>query len=147
MFKSWFGLKNILHYYGDSVRQLFVLSALIFVVVVPLWGDLLPFGAQGALLQIAIAIGLVILAGFTSPRSMLSIVLDLFAAGIGAFLLEAAAISFYRTDSWLLFFARELVAVMLLFALYFSVKTLRAMLVGSIGGDRDVVKKDERKNI
>ena len=118
-----------------------------FVVVVPLWGDLLPFGEQGALLQIAIAIGLVILAGFTSPRSMLSIVLDLFAAGIGAFLLEAAAISFYRTDSWLLFFARELVAVMLLFALYFSVKTLRAMLVGSIGGDRDVVKKDERKNI
>ncbi len=147
MFRSWFNLKNIPHYHGDSVRQLFVVVALIFVVVVPLSGDLLPMGQQGSLVQIAIALGLVVLAGFTSPRSMTSIILDLAAAFLGAFFLEAAAISFYRTDSWFLLFAREASAAMLLFALYFSVKTLRAMLVGSIGGSRDVIKKDEQKEI
>jgi len=147
MFQSFFGSRNILHYYGDYARRLFVITALVFVVVVPFSGDLLPFGEQGSVLQIAIAIGLVVLAGFTNPRSIFSIVLDFAAAGIGAFLLEAAAISFYHTDSWFLFFAREIAAIMLLFALYFSVKTLRAMLVGSIGGNRDVIKKDEQKKI
>ena len=141
----WFKTNPILHYYGDPMRRLFVVAALIFVIAVPLWGDLLPFGENAHLLQIAIAIGLVILAGLTNPRSIAIFAVTMVAAALGTFLLEASAISFFPIDSFLLFSAREVAAIVLLFALYFSVKTLRAMMVGSIGGKRDVLKKQDQK--
>jgi len=48
-------------------------------------------------------------------------------------LAEATAVSLYASDSLMLFLAREVVAVLLIFAFYLSVKTVRAMSLHQIG--------------
>ena len=60
-------------------------------------------------------------------------VYDVVVSGLGVFLLESAAISFYAADTAQLFVAREVGALILLFAFYFSIKTLRAMMLGKVG--------------
>ena len=127
---SLFRLRVIEHYYGDYVRQLFVLCAVLFIVSVPLWGYVLPLGA---LAEVAAAVLLVLLAGMTSPHSKMALRYDAAAAALGVFLVEVAALSLYTGDVTVLFVIRQLIAVLLLIAFYFSVKTLRAMAQGKIG--------------
>jgi hypothetical protein len=122
--------RRIEHYYGDYVRQLFVVAALLSIVVIPVLGNLLPFGT---LVQVASAILLVILAGVTNPHSKTVMWYNTVTAGLSVLLLELAAIYQYKPVEMWLFMAREAVAIMLLFALYFSVKTIRAMSSGTIG--------------
>lgn len=122
--------KRVPHYHGDPVRQLFVFIAVLSAVVLPLWGNLLPFGTM---FQIVGALILVLLAGLTNPHGTIVAIVDVVFAAAGAFLFEAAAIYFYDVDPMKLFLVREIVAILFLFALYFSVKTLRAMLLGQVG--------------
>ena len=121
---------KIAHYYGDPIRILFVLTAALIILAIPMAGNLLPFGT---LFEVAGAIILVMLAGFVHPHGRLTIILNVIVSAIGVILLETAAVSLYRSDSLWLFLIREVGAVMLLFALYFSVKTLRAMILHKIG--------------
>lgn len=133
VFNSLFGffrLRDIPHYYGDYVRQLFVLAALLVVVAIPLWGDLLSVGTTA---EIGGALLLVLLAGLTSPSGTIVMLCNVIVAGLGALVLESAAITNYSLQSSALFVAREVCAILLLFAFYFGVKTLRAMLSGKIG--------------
>lgn len=118
------------HYYGNYVRMLFFGTVILSFVGIPLWGHLVPFGTMFEVLG---GIALVALAGLTNPHGRLILVVNIFASGIGAFLLEYSAISFQKVDSTPLLLARELGAVMLIAALYFSVKTLRAKAQGKIG--------------
>ncbi len=133
---------NISHYYGDFVREFFVGVAILSLVAIPIFGDLLPFGL---LPQIASTLLLVFLAGITNPRSKGIFVANAIVAAIGALLLEATAISLYAIDSTPLFVAREAAAIALMFAFYYSVKTLRAMMFGYIGTHRPL-KFDEPNN-
>jgi hypothetical protein len=139
MFPSLFGLQNIPHYHGDTVRQLFVASAIISLVVIPVFGDLLPYGH---LAGIGSALLLVALAGLTNPKSTIVLFLDAIVAATGAFFIEAAAISFYSTDSSFLFLFREVVALMLVIALYSSIKTVRSMSTHDVGFYARIGKKD-----
>ena len=100
------------------------------VVAIPLFGDLLPFGTFA---QVGSALLLVLLAGLTNPHSRMLMIYDVVVSGIGVFLLESAAILLYTADTPELFAAREAAALALLFAFYFSVKTLRAMSLGKVG--------------
>jgi len=125
-----FRIHNIEHYYGDYVRALFLGAAVLSAVAIPLFGDLLPFGT---FVQVGSALLLVLLAGLTNPHSRVLMVYDVVVSGLGVFLLESAAISFYAADTAQLFAAREVGALALLFAFYFSIKTLRAMMLGKVG--------------
>jgi hypothetical protein len=123
-------LRNIPHYYGDHIRALFLATAVLSVVVIPVYGDLIPFGT---LVQICCATLLVLLGGLTSPHSTMVMWYDAIVAGLGTILLESAAINLYSADSIELFVAREVAALALMFAFYFSVKTLRAMSQDKLG--------------
>jgi len=125
-----FRIHDIEHYYGDYVRALFLGAAVLSAVAIPLFGDLLPFGT---FVQVGSALLLVLLAGLTNPHSRVLMVYDVVVSGLGVFLLESAAISFYAADTAQLFAAREVAALALLFAFYFSIKTLRAMMLGKVG--------------
>lgn len=133
----------VAHYYGDPLRRIFVAIAVISVIVIPLWGPLLPFGTFFELLS---ALLLVLLAGLTNPHSPTVAVINTIVSALGALLLEMAAIDFYHSQSFLLFAIRETTAILFLFSLYFAVKTLRAMLLKQVGhlpekGEFDDTKK------
>src|SRR3989338_11021214 len=87
-----FRTHDIEHYYGDYVRALFLGVAVLSAVAIPLFGDLLPFGTFA---QVGCALLLVLLAGLTNPHSRVLMVYDVVVSGLGVFLLESAAISFY----------------------------------------------------
>ena len=132
MKKSLWVSESIPHYYGNYVRAAFIAAAGLSFVVTPLWGDLLPFPV---VLQVAAALALVLLAGLTSPQGHLIMIANAAVSAISIVLLESAAIIFrtvgphYRE----LFVARELNVLLLLGALYFSMKTIRGMMAGKTG--------------
>lgn len=128
----WFG-DGIPHYYGDKVRQYFIAASVLSFVGMPLWGKLLPF--LGTLPQVGAALLLILLAGFTSPRNILLMIANATIAGVSVLMLESTAIIYeglgaHPTE---LFFAREAVVLLLIGALYYSIKTVRAMMAGKLG--------------
>lgn len=118
------------HYYGDKVRMLFLASAGLAFIGIPFWGHLTPFGT---LFEVVSALVLIALAGLANPRSRWVMVLSIIASSFGAFLLEFSAISFHARDTIQLLLAREAGALILIAALYYSVKTVRSMAQGKIG--------------
>lgn len=121
---------DVPHYYGDVVRILFLAVAVISAIAIPIVGDLLPFGT---LVQVGSALVLVLLAGLTNPHGRVVAALNTIVAAAGALLVESVAIARYAVDTLPLFMAREAAALIFLFAFYYSVKTLRAMMRGTIG--------------
>jgi hypothetical protein len=124
--------KRIRHYYGDSVRTMFVISAIVYAISIPLFGSLLPIDVYAG---VGVVLLLVFLAGITNPHSKILMFANVAVAGIGAYLMQTAAISFFDTDSSILFFLRQLVALLLLFAFYQSIKSVRNMMLGKIGDE------------
>ncbi len=122
--------QDIPHYYGDYVRALFVGSAVLFAIAIPVFGNLIPLGT---FVQVASSLVLIILAGLTNPHSRMLLLYDAVVAAIGILLLESTVITYYAQDGVPLFVIRESAAVALMFALYFSIKTLRAMSLGKLG--------------
>jgi hypothetical protein len=129
-FSSILHRHDIPHYYGDYVRELFVAAAALTAVAIPVWGDLLPIGTS---LQVAAALLLVILAGLTNPHGKIIMLYNATVATIGVFLFEVTAITYYSEQPFVLFTIRETAAILLLFAMYFSIKTMRAMSLGKLG--------------
>ena len=121
---------DIPHYYGDYVRPLFILTAILALVATPLWGPLLPFGAVA---QVGASLALVLLAGLTNAKNIYLMAANATVSAVSVFLLEIAAIALKTGGSIELFAAREVCALLMLGALYFSIKTMRGMLTGKIG--------------
>lgn len=121
---------NIPHYYGDSVRQIFVVVGAAMLLLAPFLINrapaLLPFEIGGA-------IALVCLAALTNPRKVWVLMADSLAAGIGVIVFESLAIAAYASGNWLAFIALEVVTIAFLYALYFSLKTVRSMIFGQVG--------------
>lgn len=124
--------KSIRHYYGDSLRLMFLISAIVYAVSMSLFGNLLPVDMYAG---VGIVILLVLLAGITNPHSQALMFVNVVVAGVGAYLMQTAAISFFNIDSSILFILRQLVAVLLLIAFYHSVRTVRNMMLGKIGDE------------
>jgi hypothetical protein len=138
----WFG-DGIPHYYGDKVRQLFIGTAILSFVVMPLWGELLPF--VGIIPQVGAGLLLVLLAGFTSARNVLVMIANATVSAVSILLLESTAIGLQNTGMYKteLFMSRELGVLLMLGALYFSIKTVRAQLSGKIGHFDSPIEFDE----
>lgn len=123
-------IETIPHYYGDYVRSVFVVIGALMLILAPIFSNsapqLLPFQIGGAII-------LVFLAGLTSPKKQWVMILNACAAAAGIVVFESVALAAYDAGAWISFIALEVVTISFLVALYFSVKTVRAMFQGKIG--------------
>ncbi len=121
---------RIPHYYGDAVRKCFLLIACGLIFLAPVSGGylpgLLPFTIAGAVI-------LVCLAALTNPKKQWVMVANSLVAAAGLIFSEMIALLAYASDEVVLFLAHQFMALVFLFALYFSMKTVRAMMLGTIG--------------
>lgn len=131
---------SIPHYYGHVVRMLFIIVAVVSAVSIPVWGDLLPIGT---FTQVVGVVMLVVLAGLTNPHGTMVLWADTAISAIGVVLLENAAISYYSADLVVIFLVREILVLLLLIALYYSLKTVRAMAQHTLGHSMRVGEFDE----
>ena len=120
---------TIPHYYGDTVRVLFLVVAVLWAALTPVVGTLLPLGI---LFEVGGICLLVLRAGITHPFGRWIMLYNATASFVGIAVFEFAAISLYSNQTYPLFLIREFIALLLLFAFYCSVKTVRAMSLGLI---------------
>lgn len=120
---------TVQHYYGDIVRVLFVAVAIMTGVAVPFIGNVL----AGAYVGAPAIVALLVLAGLTNPLGRTVLVLDAIVSGFGVILTQLVAIAAFSNGLFPLFAFLEFMSFLLMVALYFSVKTVRAMMAHKIG--------------
>lgn len=121
---------SIPHYYGDYVRQLFILAGILMLIFSPFLAAtnpaVLPFEIGGAIVT-------VILAALTSPINKLAMVANAIVSVIGVITYEMLALAAFFDGRMIVFIEREAIVLIFLLALYFSVKTARNMFADTIG--------------
>src|SRR3989344_6236662 len=120
------GLVNTEHYYGDVVRQMFMVGAMIMVLSLPLVKDKI---ALPLFLSLIAIVGLGLAAGMTNPRQRAVIWVNTAISAFALAIFEYYAIKSFSEFKTLFFIANQLLALLFLAALYFSTKTLRGMLL------------------
>jgi len=116
------------HYYGDTVRRLFVLGGLIMILTLPFFTNLLPVPLFISILAIVVV---AIVAGATNPLQKSVAWFNLVTAAVAFLVFEYYAVDaymMYSADS-VLFFTNQILALIFFFAVYFSTKTLRGKLL------------------
>lgn len=130
---------SVPHYYGDYMRQLMLGGAVLMLIAAPFYGDLirveLPFEVVGALVLVA-------LAALTNPWKKSVITADAVVTGVWMSVYQVWALYGYENASALQFVLREALSILFLVAFYFSVKTMRAMILHQIG-KRDTIDEFE----
>jgi hypothetical protein len=132
--RSFLGLRKhhaIPHYHGHIVRRLFVLAGLIMLLGLPFFAPIIAGGVFVAVSGILV-VGLY--AGLTTPKHKWIMWGDVVLSTIGSFAFEVIAIDLYHTngtiDAYFLF--NQSLALVFFLALYFGVKTFRAMLLKEV---------------
>ena len=117
------------HYYGDSVRKLLLSASVVIVLTLPWLYKEWPFGFY---VWLIVALSVVIFAGITNPRLRVISLFDFGIAVVGFLFFGFQGIQAVETPgiASLLFFTSEALMLIFLFDLYFTVKTLRGMLLG-----------------
>jgi hypothetical protein len=113
------------HYYGDIVRRLFLAGAIVMVLAYPYFSPFLPQGP--AFMMIAIVL-LAVMAGSTNPKERWTAAVDSIVSLFAVVFFENHAITFVRTPLTWIFLTDQLLVLIFIIALYFSVKTFRGML-------------------
>src|SRR3990167_7129641 len=80
----------------------------------------------------------VALAALTNPHNRSIVLADAVAAGVAVVIYQAWALFEYESSTWVEFALRELIALIFIAAFYFSMKTLRAMLLHKVGKREEV---------
>ena len=113
------------HYYGDAVRKYLLIAVFVLLYAALEDHELLNFylsvGVIGTLL-------FVILAGLTSPLKRQYVIYDVVVSSIMFLIFEYLALHYFTIhhDFFdLVFFLRQLLAILFIAILYFSIKTLR----------------------
>jgi len=122
--------KSVPHYYGDTVRTLFMFAGLVMVVTTPMFSTFLPAStliSLGAMIVVAIS------AGLTNPEQEWVLLLNSLVA-VGAFgIFEFYAVDAYQADTNImytyLFWINQLLAVTFFVAMYYASKSLRGQLL------------------
>lgn len=137
------GRTTIRHYYGDSVRQLLVGASALMMIASPLYSDVLrqqfPFIIVGALLSAAFA-------ALMNPRDKWVILGSAIISGVGVVTYAMWGMFGYDTINPVAFMLRLAIAVVFLFAFYFSMKTLRAFMLRQIG-KRETIDEFEEDDV
>lgn len=120
--------KFVDHYYGDLVRRLFFAGALIMLVALPFFGELIEIPPMVSIFAIVV-VG--IAAGFTNPRHTAILVLNVIIS-----ITALVTFEYYTIDSYLklgfssaFLWINQLLSVIFFLALYFSIKTLRGHIL------------------
>lgn len=119
---------HVRHYYGDTVRILFVAIA-IAMVVGETTGAALPLSATTAVIA---AITFAVAAGITNPGQKWIHYINEALAILGALIFTTSAALHWRAGAGFFdpsYFFTELVAILSIIALYFTTKTLRGLLL------------------
>lgn len=136
--KAWWPI--VPHYYGDAVRQLMLGASALMLIASPLYGTNLriefPFVIVGAIVAASFA-------ALANPRDSWIAVANTVVAGAGLVIYAAWGIFEYDTISTVAFVLRLTIAVVFLFAFYFSMKTVRAFMSHQIGKRETVDEFDE----
>lgn len=116
------------HYYGDTVRKLFLVGAVFMLASLPAMSSYLPVPLYVSILA-AICIG--VFAGITNPLQTWAAVLDLLISLTAVVIFEYQAVNGYQMYSFThrTFWVNQILAIDFLIALYYSTKTVRGMLL------------------
>jgi hypothetical protein len=118
-------VKPVEHYYGDIVRGCFAFASFILL------GTML---IDWRLLNLYLIVGvagtaaLVVLAGLTNPKSLHVLMVEAAVSALSFIFFEYAAIGAFQTVqvfSSPTFLLRQLLAILFLIALYYSIKSIR----------------------
>lgn len=120
---------SVPHYHGDMVRLFLLGAGVLILLTTPFYVNLLPYNVT---IEVGAAIAVVVFAALTNPYKRWVIGADAIIAIVGIVAFELAAISAYLDERYILFALREGLALLFLFALYFSVRTFRAMTLRQI---------------
>lgn len=123
---------GIKHYWGDAVRQLLVVGAVVILLGSPFYVGV--FGS-GLVLNIIAVLVIVAFAALTNPLKRWIIMADAVIAGVGVVLFGSWAVASYGVEDILTTVASAGLALVFLSAFYFSIKTLRSMLLDQIDVD------------
>lgn len=121
------------------MRILFVALAIMIGIAIPFSGEL----RMGALIGAPCIVLLLILAGLTNPHGKIVLVLNALASGAGVVLTQLIAVAAYGNEMYPFFAFMEAVSVLLMVALYLSIKNVRAMAAHKIGKIDGVGEFDE----
>lgn len=129
--RSFLGLRKHLaipHYHGHIVRRLFVLAGIIMLLGLPFFAMVVKGGVFMAISGILV---LGLYAGLTTPKHTWIMWGDVVLSAIGSFTFEVLAIGLYDSGTSVTsyFIFNQALAIVFFLALYFSVKTFRAMLL------------------
>ena len=118
------------HYHGDTVRILFLIGGIIILASLPFFKNLLQIGTG----FLPVFVILLVLGGaIVNPFQRLIVTINLIISATAVILFEHAAIIGFGEDPFLLSVVRQVLAIVFLFALYYSGRTLRAMFMHQIG--------------
>ncbi len=122
--KNKYGMPH--HYYGGLVRKLFIFAAFVMIATLPFFNNNLSLPPFFSIISIII-LGLA--AGLLEPRNKLAFVCNLIISILGVLIFEYYAIATYQVRSFTdaQFLVNQLLAIIFLFALYNSTKTLRSL--------------------
>jgi uncharacterized membrane protein len=116
------------HYYGDVVRYLFLAGGILMLITLPMFQPIIGIPTIVSVISIAV---LGIAAGLTNPKLSSSATANFLISAIGFVVFAYNAVQAYQnpeaTDKFLL--TTVLLGLIFLFALYFSMKTLRAHML------------------
>jgi len=122
--------ETVSHYYGDLVRQFLLGGAVVMLLGAPFYGDALRAELPFEVVAAVIFVGL---AAITNPWKKSILTADAIAAGVVTVVYQIWALNGYGDASYTAFVLREAVSIIFMFAFYFSVKTVRAMVLHQVG--------------
>jgi hypothetical protein len=118
------------HYYGDVVRILMIFGVGLMLLGIPFASSEFKVFIP---LEIALSLPIVALAAFTNPWQSMIVAGDVLFSGVMAVFFEIAAYMSYERDELVPFVLYAAIGLLFLLAFYFSVKTLRAMMLHQVG--------------
>lgn len=126
---------QISHYYGDIVRRLFLISGVIVLVSLPFSNNILPIHIS---VTTFLVIVLILFAAITNPFQKWVAFVNVGISTVAVLTFEFFAVSGYSMEEMNLFIVRQILSIIFFFALYYSSKTLRAMLLKQIREQGDI---------
>lgn len=118
------------HYHGDTVRIFFLIGGVIILATLPFFKNLLQIGTG----FLPVFVVLLALGGaIVNPFQRWIVIIDLIISASAVILFEYAAVIGFGEDLFFLSIVRQVLAIIFLYALYYSGRTLRAMFMHQIG--------------
>ena len=129
LFKSTTATSNIPHYFGNTVRRLFILNGAIVLLALPFFKNFLPIPT---LFSITAIVLLIVFAAMTNPLLPAINKTNVAISALGLIIFENLAVASYEFVPLEQSIIYQILAIIFFFALYFGVKTFRAMAIGQI---------------